>query len=95
MVRTIERPADARLRTCCQNPRRDFDVEADRRLVEEEQVRVAADRERELHPLLLPARQRAVAAIGDGRQIGRGERRVHRHRRRVVAAEQVHVLAHA
>ena len=43
-----------------------LDVEADGRLVEEEQGRPAADRERELDLALLPSRQLRIGPMGEG-----------------------------
>jgi hypothetical protein len=70
-----------------------FDVHADRRLVEEEEIGVAADGQREQHPLPLAAGQLAEAPVLHVLQPGEREDLRERQWRRIVGGEQVDVLA--
>ena len=68
-------------------------VEAGRRLVEEDQLGIADEREREIEPTLLTARQRLHARAGLLGEPDEVEQLVDRTRRRVRAAGVQHVLA--
>ena len=68
-------------------------VEAGRRLVEEDQLGVADEREPEVEPALLPARERAAAGAGLLGQADDLDDLVHVARALVVAAEDLEALA--
>ena len=70
-----------------------LDVQPDRRLVEKQQVRIAAERESEEKPLALAARKLAEEPLLDPFQAGHGEGLPQRQRPRVVAGDEVDVLA--
>ena len=72
-----------------------FDVEADGRLIEDQQIGIASDREREQRSLLLAAGKVSVLFLLDALQSGGFDHLLHRHRIRVVAREQMDVLADA
>ena len=69
-----------------------LDVESGRRLVQKDQLRVAGQREREHHPLLLPPGEPAVAPLAQLLETGHCEQPGDRERRRIIAAEQLQVL---
>ena len=69
-------------------------IEAGRRLVEEDELRVADEREREVEPPLLAARQRPRALVGRLRQAGQRDRLVDVARRRIQAGPVRDGLAH-
>ena len=70
-------------------------VEARRRLVEEEQFRVADQRKAHVEPALLPAGQPGHAVVGLLREPDQLDRLVHPARRVVVAGEELDRLAHS
>src|SRR5205823_13092053 len=70
-----------------------LDVEPRGRLVEDEQLGIAADGQGEEDALLLPAGELAVEAVAQAAEAGGVEDVVERHRLRVVAGEELDVLA--
>ena len=72
-----------------------FDVHADGRFVEEQQLRPAAQRERELHAPLLAAGQLAVRPLQQIGDTGQVRAFLHAARRRVVAGGQANQFADA
>ena len=73
-------------------PRRD--IEAGGGLVEEQQLRPSAQRERELHAALLPAREPAVAPVEQAVEPGQRHAIGHAARLRIPAARQRQQFAH-
>ena len=72
-----------------------FDVESDRRLVEDQQIGIAADGERKQHALFLSAGQLAEFLRLDAAESRRGDDLRERHRIGVVSGEERDVFAYA
>ena len=90
---TIEQPSSTRRRIVRHMRFARLHVEPDGRLVEEQQPRPAADRDRELHLALLAGRELAVALSASAVDARQRECLLHRQRVAVVARRQRDVLA--
>ncbi len=72
-----------------------LNVHPDGRLIEEDQIGVATQRQTEEHALLLPSAQLAEHSVFDTLQLCDPHNLSHRQRARIVAAEEIEMLAHA